>query len=81
MSEQSSFPQASIFVVRFWREGSSSGARWRGRIEHVQSGESLAFLDLDAILPFLGRFGIVAGDTSRGSGCGASQDNVVGGFY
>jgi len=78
MSEQSSFPQASTFVVRFWREPSCSGARWRGRIEHVQSGESLAFLDLDGILPFFGRFGIVAGDTSRRPGRVASQDSENG---
>jgi hypothetical protein len=79
MSELSSFPQASIFVLRFWRESSGAGARWRGRIEHVQSGESLAFLDLDGILPFLGRFGIVAGDTPRRPSRVAIQNNDNGG--
>jgi len=73
MSEQSPFPQASIFVVRFWRESSEAGPHWRGRIEHVRSGESAAFGDLDGMLAFLRRFGIVAGDTSSGSYCGASQ--------
>jgi hypothetical protein len=81
VSEQSSFPQTSIFVVRFWREGSPSGARWRGRIEHVQSGESLSFLDLESVLQFLGRFGIVAGDTSRGSDCPSRENNQVGGAH
>jgi hypothetical protein len=68
MSEQSSFPQASIFVVRFWRESSEAGPRWRGRIEHVQSGDSAAFGDLSGMLAFLRRFGIAAGDHSRGPG-------------
>lgn len=78
MSEQSSFSHASTFVLRFWRGSSGTGARWRGRIEHVQSGESLAFLHLDEILLFLGRFGIVAGDTSRRPGRVASQDSENG---
>ena len=81
MSEQSSFPQASTFVVRFWRESSGAGARWRGRIEHVQSGESAAFGDLDGMLAFLRRFGIVTGDPWRGADCGSSQTNAVGGVY
>jgi hypothetical protein len=79
MTEQSSFPQASIFVLRFWRGSSGAGARWRGRIEHVQSGESAAFGDLDGMLLFLGRFGIMAGDTSRRPGRVASQNNEDGG--
>ena len=81
MSELSSFPQASIFVLRFWRESSGAGARWRGRIEHVRSAESAAFGDLDGMLAFLGRFGIVAGDTWTGSDCGASHDDAVGGAH
>ena len=79
MSEQSSFPQASIFVLRFWRESSGAGARWRGRIEHVRSGESAAFGDLDGMLAFLRRFGIAAGDTSRRPSRVAIQNNDNGG--
>ena len=41
------------FVVRFWREATAGEARWRGRIEHVQSGESAAFLEIGAMLSFL----------------------------
>lgn len=40
------------FVVRFWRETTAGGLRWRGQIAHVQSGESAAFLDVDAIRRF-----------------------------
>ena len=57
-----SFPPVSTLVIRLWREWSVAGSRWRGRIEHVQSGESAAFLDLEGILDFLGRFGVRAGD-------------------
>ena len=46
------------FVVRFWREAPAGHVRWRGQIEHVQSGQSAAFLDLEAMLRFLRRFGV-----------------------
>lgn len=52
------------FVVRFWRETSAGNLRWRGQIEHVQSGQSAAFLDVGAMLRFLHRFGVEA-DVSR----------------
>ena len=50
------------FVVRFWRETSGGELRWRGQIEHAQSGERAAFLELDVMLSFLRRFGVEAGD-------------------
>jgi hypothetical protein len=59
MAKPSSVPPASTFVVRYWREWSVTGPRWRGRINHVDSGESAAFLDLDGMLAFLGRFGVL----------------------
>jgi hypothetical protein len=58
----------STFVVRFWQEWSAAGPRWRGRIEHVQSGESAAFLDLDGMLEFVRRSGVMADNTSRAAG-------------
>jgi hypothetical protein len=64
MAESTPVPPASTFVVRFWQEWSAAGPRWRGRIEHVQSGESAAFLDLDGMLDFVRRIGVMgnAGD-------------------
>ncbi len=53
---------AATFVVRFWRETTSGEVRWRGRIEHIQSGETASFLELDTMLSFLQRFGILSGD-------------------
>jgi hypothetical protein len=49
-------PPISTFVVRMWHEWSVDGSRWRGRIEHLQSGESAAFLDLEGALAFIRRF-------------------------
>ncbi len=52
----------AIFVLRFQRETTAGEARWRGSIEHVPSGESVAFLDLEVMLSFLRRHGIAAPD-------------------
>jgi len=65
MAEPSPVPPVSTFVIRFWREWSAAGPRWRGRIEHVQSGEGAAFLDLDGMLDFLRRLGVMADDESQ----------------
>ena len=64
MAESSPVPPASTFVVRFWREWSATGPRWRGRIEHVQSRESATFLGLDEMLDFVRRVGVMRGDES-----------------
>jgi hypothetical protein len=62
MAEPSSVPPVSTFVIRFWREWSATTGRWRGRIEHVQSGQRADFLDLEAILEFVRGFGVTAED-------------------
>ncbi len=46
------------FVVRFWREWSGGEARWRGRIEHVESGQRADFLGVEGLVAFLERFGV-----------------------
>lgn len=48
----------ATFVVRFWREETLGEVRWRGRVEHVQSGEGAAFLELTDMLAFMEAFGI-----------------------
>jgi hypothetical protein len=50
MAEPSPVPPINTFIVCFWQEWSAAGPRWRGRIEHVQSGESAAFLGLEGML-------------------------------
>jgi hypothetical protein len=65
MAESSPVSPVSTFVVRFWQDWSVAGPRWRGRIEHVQSGESVAFLELDEMLDFFRRFGAMPDDESQ----------------
>lgn len=59
MPECAEHPQ-NTFVVRFWLEWqaecSDQIVRWRGRIEHVQSGEGMSFHQAYELLEFIGRF-------------------------
>jgi len=64
MTETSCRSPASTFVIRFWREWSAASGRWRGRIEHVQSGRRAEFVELDGIFEFMRGCGIMAEDRS-----------------
>lgn len=49
------------FVIRFWWEwdrGDSADQRvgWRGRIQHVQSGEGITFREMHQLLAFIEGF-------------------------
>ena len=70
MSDPAPEPTATaIFVLRFWREWSGAQPRWRGRVQHVQSGEEMNFIGTDGLLLFLERFGIrVSAQTGRNEG-------------
>jgi hypothetical protein len=50
MIETSAVLPVSTFVVRFCREWSTAGLRWRGQVDHVQSGETARFLKLLVVL-------------------------------
>jgi hypothetical protein len=65
MAESPPVPPVSTFVVRFWREWTTTRPRWHGHIEHVQSGESTAFLDLDGMLDLIRHFGIMTDDETQ----------------
>ena len=59
----------TVFVLRFWREQAGTESRWRGRVEHVQSGQRQDFLELEGLLSFLEQFGIgAAALDGRGAG-------------
>ncbi len=62
MAEPPGMPPVNTFVIRFWREWSITMPRWRGRIEHVQSGQRTDFVTLEGIIEFVQAFGVVAGD-------------------
>ncbi len=59
MPDHTEQPQ-NTFVVRFWWEWRGEEAEqtpgWRGRVEHVQSGEGMAFREVSELLAFLQRF-------------------------
>ena len=54
------------FVVRFWREWTGTEVRWRGRVEHVESGQRASFLEIGDLLGFFDRFGIGGAGYSAG---------------
>ncbi|MBN1148619.1 MAG: hypothetical protein JXA78_15275 [Anaerolineales bacterium] len=64
MIEPPCTPPASTFVIRFWREWSAAAGRWRGRIEHVQSGQRAEFVGLEGILEFVRGCGVMAEDAA-----------------
>jgi len=49
-------PPLNTFLVRFWQEPGASEERWRGQVQHVQSGERTAFDDEAALLSFVRRW-------------------------
>jgi hypothetical protein len=62
MVESGRRPPTSTFVIRFWREWSVTTERWRGRIEHVQSGQRADFVEPEDILQFVRGFGVMVDD-------------------
>ena len=70
----------TTFVLRFWREWTGTEARWRGRIEHVPSGQRRDFLCLDQMLGFLQGMGVTMAhlnegcETSKGLAHTSSQE-------
>ena len=62
MAEPPGVSPVSTFVIRFWREWSIATPRWRGRIEHVQSGQRADFVELEGITEFVQAFGVMAED-------------------
>ncbi len=43
----------TIFVIRVSGEWSSAGLQWRGRIEHLPSGQTMPFSTLEEISQFI----------------------------
>lgn len=49
-------PPLNTFIVRFWREQGTGQTHWRGQVQHIQSGERIAFADEDTLLSFIRRW-------------------------
>jgi hypothetical protein len=73
VADPSGTPPASTFVIRFWREGPGTAGRWRGRIEHLQSGQGISFLDLADTLAFIQSLGVMPVGPDGGRGQAFSQ--------
>lgn len=43
----------NTFVVRFWRQPRQDEIRWHGQVLHIQSGETAAFADVEALVSFM----------------------------
>jgi hypothetical protein len=59
MSHPSTLPPAKTFVLRFWWERSPV-PHWRGQITHLESGQKIAFLDMEKMVRFIRGLGIMA---------------------
>jgi hypothetical protein len=68
MSEPVGVTRVFTFVVRFWREWSAAGLRWRGRIQHVESGDATSFVEMGRMLQFLGSAGALDEDGNSPAG-------------
>jgi hypothetical protein len=55
MENQPSHPQSvlSTYIIRIWQDWSLGGTHWRGRIEYLQTGQRVAFEDLNQIVTFI----------------------------
>jgi hypothetical protein len=62
---QKSPPSSTTFVLRFWRERSVSGTRWRGSIKHIPDGSHSEFLGVKELLMFLQRFEVHLDDMGQ----------------
>jgi hypothetical protein len=45
--------QSELFTVRLWREQLNDHWEWRGRVQHVMSGETRYFRDWQTLLAFI----------------------------
>jgi hypothetical protein len=66
--------KSHLFTVRIWWEvsrGTSGAIEWRGKLQHVETGDTRYFSDLQAIMEF-----ILA--SLPGAGIGVSQEQAQG---
>ena len=66
--------QMQVFVLRIWSEWTASGWRWRGRVEHVDSGLSASFVCPSGVLAFLR--GIAGSASESPESNGTSQPHL-----
>ncbi len=57
--------RSELFTVRLWREQLGDRWEWRGKVQHVMSGETRYFRDWQALLAFLQEVRAEAGINGR----------------
>jgi len=68
-------PCSELFNVRVWREDMGAGRiEWRGKVEHVLSGETRYFRDWHVLLDFLQETRTEAGVNGRAESFLNTQD-------
>lgn len=55
--------QRESFIVRIWREKSQS--EWKGQVQHVSSGDSAPFKDLQDLVSYLERWAARSGGEQK----------------
>ena len=54
MKQEQIHPHPHLFMVRVWAEDIGNGQiEWRGKVQHVTSGETRYFRDWSALMNFL----------------------------
>jgi hypothetical protein len=53
MDPEQAHPRSHLFTVRIWSEAVGEEIEWRGKVQHVTSGETRYFRDWSALVAFL----------------------------
>jgi chemotaxis methyl-accepting protein methylase len=54
MDREEPHPRSHLFTLRVWAEAMDGGrAEWRGKVQHVTSGETRYFRDWASLVAFL----------------------------
>jgi hypothetical protein len=53
MDPEQAHPRSHLFTVRIWPEAVGEEIEWRGKVQHVTSGETRYFRDWPALVTFL----------------------------
>ena len=53
MDPEQAHPRSHLFTVRMWPEAVGEELEWRGKVQHVTSGETRYFRDWPTMVAFL----------------------------
>jgi hypothetical protein len=77
MDERNVFNSAaSTFIIRIWYEWSLTESRWYGRVEQLNTNQTMTFQELSQLLTFFADFGIVNEGERAAPDQGDEEDQV-----